>query len=108
MAILGVVVRCRRSDLPEVQCALRALPGVEVAEREDLADGRTVVVIEDSAHTSAAATLGQIALWPSVLNTSLVYEYSGPDLPSAFDGGTLYTDWRNSLAESATARGTDP
>jgi nitrate reductase NapAB chaperone NapD len=55
---------------------------VEVADPAAAPDGRLVIVIEDSAGSSAAATLGAIALWPEVLNTSLVYEYSGPDSPA--------------------------
>lgn len=79
MSILGVIVRTRLEDLPEVEAALRALPGVEVAERADDADGRLVIVIEDTAGQAAATLMAEIALWPRVLGTSLVYEYSGPD-----------------------------
>jgi hypothetical protein len=58
---------------------------VDVADPAAAPDGRVVIVIEDSAGSTAAATLGAIALWPEVLNTSLVYEYSGPDSPPPDD-----------------------
>ncbi len=50
-------------------------------------DGRSMVSLE-----GPAATLASIALWPEVLNTSLVYEYSGPDAPPT--GGGAVEDYR--------------
>lgn len=97
MSILGVIVRSHPQALPGIEERLRALPGVEVADLAAAADGRLVIVIEDGAGTSAAATLGAIALWPEVLNTSLVYEYSGPDSPAP-DSVDGYRDWRRGLA----------
>ena len=82
MSILGVVVRTHPANVGEIEQALRLLPGVDLAERADAADGRLVLVIEDSAERAAAAVMAEIALWPKVLNTSLVYEYSGPDAPT--------------------------
>ncbi|MBI5256351.1 MAG: chaperone NapD [Burkholderiales bacterium] len=100
MSILGVIVRTRVEDLPATETALRALPGVDVAEML-VADGRLVIVIEDTAEHAAAATMAGIALWPQVLNTSLVYEYSGPDAPSPMQGVEQYADWRSSLRDLA-------
>ena len=37
--------------------------------------------------------------WKTVLNTSLVYEYSGPDAPSLASRVEQYADWRSSLAD---------
>ena len=74
MSILGVIVRTRPADREAVADQLRALPGTDLAI--DPGDGRMVLVIEDAATQSAAETLAQIALWPKVLNTSLVYEHS--------------------------------
>ena len=74
MSILGVIVRTRPADREVVAEQLRALPGTDLAI--DPGDGRMVLVIEDAATQSAAETLAQIALWPNVLNTSLVYEHS--------------------------------
>lgn len=105
MSILGAVVRVRPEHLSEVAPRLGALPGVDLALNPG--DGRLVAVIEDAAGPdgqtlSAAGTLAAIAQWPEVLNTSLVYEYSGPDSPapdSAKDGD--YRAWRGSLNERA-------
>jgi len=74
MSILGVIVRTRAADREPVAARLRDLPGADLAI--DAGDGRMVVVLEDSATRSAAETLAEIALWPGVLNTSLVYEHS--------------------------------
>jgi len=104
MSILGVIVRAQPHALSGIEARLRSLPGVDVAETTAAADGRLVLVIEDSPHASAAATLGAIALWPEVLNTSLVYEYSGPDSPAP-DEVDSYRDWRNSLGGKPNARG---
>ncbi len=102
MSVLGVIVRCRMADLATVEQALRRLPGVDIAERPaGEADGRFVVVIEDTPERAAAASMAEVALWPQVLNTSLVYEYSGPDAPAQTTPVEQYTDWRSSLADLA-------
>ncbi|MBL0090475.1 MAG: chaperone NapD [Ideonella sp.] len=112
MSILGIVVRARAADLPAVEAALRQLPGLEIAERQTGAgspeDGRLVVVVEDTPERAAAATMAEIAMWPEVLNTSLVYEYSGPDAPSTSTPVEAYTDWRSSLSDMARRSGLDP
>lgn len=97
MSILGVIVRAQPAAVAGLEQRLRALSGVEVADSSAAPDGRLVLVIEDSADTAAAATLGAIATWPEVLNTSLVYEYSGPDSPAP-DAVEGFRDWRQSLA----------
>lgn len=97
MSILGVIVRAHPAQASAVEQRLRGLPGVDVADLAGLADGRLVIVIEDTADTTAAAALGAIALWPEVLNTSLVYEYSGPDSPAP-DDVEGFRDWRRSLS----------
>lgn len=103
MSILGVIVRSHPDAIGGIEAKLKQIPGVDVAEVAAAVDGRLVVVIEDCAETSAAATLGAIALWPEVLNTSLVYEYSGPDSPAP-DTVQDYRDWRGSLAPDAASR----
>ena len=111
MSILGVVVRTRSTDMARVDAALRQIPGLAIAEREVLADapddGRLVVVIEDTPERAAAAVMAEIALWPLVLNTSLVYEYSGPDAPSTATPVEQYADWRTSLSDLAKGRPRD-
>ena len=96
MSILGAVVRTRPAQLPDVLARLQRMPGVDVALNPG--DGRLVLVIEDAAiaHAvqEAANTLEQIAQWREVLNTSLVYEYSGPDVPATTTGVSGYRDWR--------------
>lgn len=81
MSILGAVVRVRPEQVERLLPRLGRLPGLEVAA--DARDGRLVLVIEDvesgGALHEAATTLDGISRWPEVLNTSLVYEYSGPD-----------------------------
>jgi periplasmic nitrate reductase NapD len=100
MSILGAVVRTRPEHLKAVVPRLAALPGVDLALNPG--DGRLVLVIEDAqaeGTTHAAATLAAIAQWPDVLNTSLVYEYSGPDAPAPDDASvTDYRAWRGRLA----------
>lgn len=104
MSILGVIVRARQADAPSVARRTASLPGTEVALNPG--DGRLVVVIEDAqtadgAVRAAAATLAAIAQWPEVLDTSLVYEYSGPDAPTGADAAMSdYRAWRGSLAAS--------
>jgi nitrate reductase NapAB chaperone NapD len=101
MSILGVIVRTRPEDRLATEQALRALPGTDLATPAGEADGRLVVVIEDTAERAAAAVMAEIALWPQVLNTSLVYEYSGPDVPHSPAGPGEEIDWRTSLARMA-------
>lgn len=102
MSILSAVVRARPEHLAAVLERMASLPGVDVALNPG--DGRLVLVMEDAVVggtvRGAATTLAAVALWPDVLNTSLVYEYSGPDAPSGDDNGvTDYRDWRGSLAQ---------
>ena len=110
MSILGAVVRVLPRHLDEVVAQLAALPGTDVALNPG--DGRLVLVMEDAevqgaVHT-AASTLTQIATWPKVLSTSLVYEYSGPDAPSFDDAGlSSFQDWRGSPKRHADAGNND-
>lgn len=97
MSILGALVRLRPADLTTVVGRISALPGVDVALNPG--DGRLILVLEDAEVDGklqgAGATLAAIAAFPEVLNTSLVYEYSGDESP---DTVTDYRDWRGSLA----------
>jgi nitrate reductase NapAB chaperone NapD len=95
MPILGVIVRTHPGQTEAVRERLVQRAGVDVAL--DPQDGRLILVIEDSAESAAGATLGEITTWPAVLNTSLVYEYSGPDAPPRTDDVTSYRAWRDSL-----------
>lgn len=104
MSILGVVVRVRPEQAAGVQADLRALPGVELAQRLDPPDGRLVIVIEDTPDCAAAARLAEIALWPQVLVASLVYEHSGEDAGGTPGSVDRYTDWRTTLADLAARR----
>lgn len=102
MSILGVVVRVRPGHLDEVTRELSAAPGLDIALNPG--DGRLVVVIEDTDDTPAAQTMASIALLPQVLNTSLVYEYSGPDVAHAeipTNPDTRFQSWRTSLSQMA-------
>lgn len=107
MSIIGAVVRTKPEHLASVMLQLQALPGVDPALNPG--DGRLVLVLEDAErdgqlHT-AAATLAAIALWPQVLNTSLVYEYSGPDAPEASGASVCdYRAWRGNLKDWADPR----
>lgn len=110
MSILGAVVRVQPALLDALLPRLAALPGVD--EPLNPGDGRVVLVLEDveqdCVRHEAAATLAAIALWPGVLNTSLVYEYSGPDAPAA-DGAAVndYRAWRGRLQDWAARPGHD-
>lgn len=102
MSILGVVVRVKPGHLTEVLPELSAMDGLEIALNPG--DGRLVVILEDTPATSAAQNMASIALMPAVLNTSLVYEYSGPDVdhtPAPAESEIRYQSWRNSLTELA-------
>lgn len=109
MSILGAVVRLRPEHLAAVVPRFAALPGADLALNPG--DGRLVLVIEDALADgvvhAAAATLAAIAQWPEVLNTSLVYEYSGPDAPPA-DAVSDYRAWRGSLCGDAGAGAKSP
>lgn len=106
MSILGTVVRTRTTDVAAVAARISALPGTDLALNPG--DGRLVVVMEDAEHggqpVAAAATMAAIALWPEVLNVSLVYEYSGPDAPAPAGSDAIdYRAWRDSLAVAKPA-----
>ncbi|MBL8516931.1 MAG: chaperone NapD [Betaproteobacteria bacterium] len=117
MSILGAVLRTHPEQLPQVLARLKELPGVDIALNPG--DGRLVLVMEDTVdpegQTFAAATmLADMAMWPNVLSTSLVYEYSGPDAPALGEGDMSdYRRWRGKpgdrtpAAATATAATTD-
>lgn len=102
MSILGTVVRVRPEHLDEVVSQLSAVPGLDIALNPG--DGRLVVVLEDSAQATAAQTMAAMALLPQVINTSLVYEYSGSDaMPQETDAArdVDFHSWRSTLTEMA-------
>ncbi|PND37569.1 hypothetical protein C1O66_08555 [Paucibacter aquatile] len=102
MSVLGVVLRMRPEHVSDVSARLATLPGVELTHNPD--DGRLVLVMEDCEQISAAAQLGAIALWPDVLGTSLVFEYSGPDAPAPAGHEEPAQGWRTRLSELDTAK----
>lgn len=99
MSILGAVLRTHPAQLEPVLTRLKSLPGVDISLNPG--DGRLVLVLEDTLDAagqpvSAAATLADMAMWPDVLSTSLVYEYSGPDAPAiAQRDMSDYSLWRS-------------
>jgi len=102
MSILGTVVRVRPEDASEIITELAHWPGLDIALNSG--DGRLVIILEDAADTTAAQTMAAIALLPKVLNTSLVYEYSDPDVmpadaPASAD--VNYQSWRANLHQMA-------
>lgn len=102
MSILSVIVRTHPRSVAMLREWLQRQPGVEVAL--DPSDGRLVLLIEDAPGRAASATMAEIALYPLALNTSLVYEYSGKDVPSAESGVAGYSAWRSSLKDLAAHR----
>lgn len=106
MSILGVVVRTHPDDVNTVEAQLRGRPGMDVTHNPG--DGRLVLVIEDCPERTAAASMADIALLPEVLNTSLVYEYSGPDAPAPEATVNDYGAWRASLQEMASGNDAGP
>lgn len=110
MSILGTVVRVRPEDVTEVITELAKLPGLDIAL--DSGDGRLVIILEDVLGSTAAQTMATIALLPKVLNTSLVYEYSGPDTTPAdapASSDVNFQSWRANLHQMAqdTNKATD-
>ena len=110
MSILSAVIRSRPKDLNAVVARMQGLPGVDLAINPG--DGRLVLVIEDAlagdVMHGAAHTLAGIAAWPEVLNTSLVWEYSGPDAPPTADAALMdFQDWRGLHGGKKTRRGND-
>lgn len=104
MSILGTVVRTHPEQLAEVLAQLATLPGLDIALNPG--DGRLVVLLEDTPAATAAQTMAAMALLPGVLNASLVYEYSGPDvLPAEALNDTRYQSWRATLTEMAAGLG---
>ena len=102
MSILGVVLRVQPSHLAEVIHELTPLAGLDIALNPG--DGRLVLILEDTQDRAAAQTFAAIALLPGVLNASLVYEYSGPDVActeSAQSFDTRYQSWRTTLSQMA-------
>lgn len=97
MSILGVIVRTRPEHRDDVERELAGLPGVDIAAA---ADGRWVLVIEDHAQDSAAATMARITTLPKVLNTSLVFEYSGPDAPAVEPALSNFQSWRDAPGQT--------
>jgi periplasmic nitrate reductase NapD len=107
MSILGLVVRMRPEVLPQVLQRASAQPGVDVALNPG--DGRLVMVIEDTLVNgqwqAASTAMADIATWPEVMNTSLVFEYSGPDAPGAETAAVHdFRSWRDSLAQGRARR----
>jgi periplasmic nitrate reductase NapD len=97
MSILGAVLRTHPDRLAPVVARLVGMPGVDISLNPG--DGRIVLVMEDvecnGAIHSAAAALADMAMWPDVLGTSLVYEYSGPDAPALGERDMSdYRAWR--------------
>jgi nitrate reductase NapAB chaperone NapD len=92
VSILGVIVRAQPAHADAVQCALRDLPGLDIAAADG---GRFVVVIEDSADANAGDTLTRITRLERVIATSLVYEYSGPDAPAPDGTAIDFKAWRS-------------
>jgi nitrate reductase NapAB chaperone NapD len=102
MSILGIVVRTTPDQVAAVAAQLATFPELEIALNPG--DGRMVIIAEDGEERSAAQLMAQIALLPRVLNTSLVYEYSGPDVRrAAVDApeATRFQSWRTTLSEMA-------
>lgn len=102
MSILGTVVRVKPEHVAAVCAELALLPGLDIALNPG--DGRLVVVLEDTDQATAAQTMARMALIPEVLNTSLVYEYSGPDVAPGAErpaNETHFAAWRSTLTEMA-------
>ncbi len=101
MSVLGCVIRVRSERVSQVCAALESTEGVEIGINSG--DGRLILVIEDTCHTSAAQTFAAISLFDDVVSSSLVYEYSGPDVEHFSPGrdDVRYQSWRTTLAELA-------
>jgi nitrate reductase NapD len=76
MNICGCVVETRERDAQVVGQRLLELPGVELHASEG---GKLVVTVEDTPQALAADTLSALGEVAGVLNTSLIYHYSGDE-----------------------------
>ena len=100
MSVLGIVARTHPWQLSAVLEKLQGLAGVDLATHST--DGRLVLVIEDLGELSAASRMGELATWPELLSTSLVYEYSGPEDPAP--SAHARADWRSDLQQIDSPR----
>jgi len=101
MSILGCVFRVKAEKLTHVLAILEATDGVDVAINPG--DGRLVLLLEDTQTIGAAQTFAAISLFPDVLSSLLVYEYSGPDLAHVYteQDNTRYQLWRTTMSDMA-------
>jgi nitrate reductase NapD len=81
MNICSCVVHTRPERGSEVSRRLAELSGVEVQGGE--AEGKLVVVLEDTAESLAVDTLVAIGAVEGVINTVLIYHYGGDDIEQA-------------------------
>jgi nitrate reductase NapD len=81
MNICSCVVHTRPERGREVGARLTELLGVEVHGGE--AQGKLVVLVEDTAASLAADTLAAIGAVEGVINTVLIYHYGGDEIEQA-------------------------
>ena len=77
MGIYSVVIHTRPENLQSVSDRLLLLDGVEVHAQND--KGKLVVSLEHPDRGYCSATLMDFHNIPGVLNSSLIYEYSGDE-----------------------------
>ena len=77
MNICSCVVQTRPERAKDVSERLLGLRGVEIHGGE--AQGKLVVTVEDTGDTAAANTLSAIGAVEGVINTVLIYHYSGDE-----------------------------
>jgi nitrate reductase NapD len=74
--IASLVVRCRPARIAELERAIAALPGAEIAAAD--ASGKLVVTLESESERAIARRLEEIAALPGVLSATLVFHHVEP------------------------------
>ena len=79
MKIASLVVRAMPRDFPEVQEALRRIPGVEL-HGASAETGKIIVTVEDGEGWSVADSIVAVNMAPKVHGVTLAYEYTDEGL----------------------------
>ena len=79
MKIASLVVRAMPADFPEVQAALRAIPGVEL-HGMSMEAGKIIVTVEYGEGWSVADSIVAVNIAPRIHGVTLAYEYTDEGL----------------------------
>jgi nitrate reductase NapD len=74
--VASLVVRCRPARIAELEHAIAAVSGAEIAAADD--SGKFVVTLESASERAIARRLEEIAALPGVLSATLVFHHAEP------------------------------